>query len=403
MPKRLASCNLHRYDTFMFTAQQNDHPIPWEEISTPCYVVDEGRLQQNLQLLNTVQQRTGAKIILALKGFAMFSVFPLVREYLHGTTASSLHEARLGREEFGKEVHVYAVAYGDAEFPALLKMADHLVFNSFSQWQRFRKQALAHPGSTRFGIRINPGYSEVAVDLYNPCRPGSRFGMRREQFTGEDLAGISGLHFHTLCEQNADALERTLTIVQQQFGDILQGMQWINMGGGHHISRSDYDVDLLCRCINTFRKRFDAEVYLEPGEAIALNTGYLVASVLDIVHNDVDIAILDISATNHMPDVLEMPYQPDIQRSGLPGQYPYTYRLGGLSCLAGDVVGDYSFPTPLKIGQRLVFNDMAHYTMVKNTTFNGLPLPAIAIYHPSNGKLSIVRTFGYEDYKSRLS
>jgi len=378
-------------------------PIPWGEIPTPCYVVDEGRIEQNLQVLDTVQQRTGAKIVLALKGFAMFSLFPRIRRYLYGTAASSLNEARLGREEFGGEVHVYAVAYRDGEFPALLALANHITFNSFSQWRRFKDQALAATDSVRYGIRINPAYSEVAVDLYNPCRPGSRFGMRRAQFMGEDLTGISGLHFHTLCEQNADVLERTLAVVEQQFGDVLKQMQWLNMGGGHHISRPDYDVDGLCRIIDRFRQRFDLEVYLEPGEAIALNTGYLVASVLDVFHNDVDIAILDTSATAHMPDVLEMPYRPEILGAGQPGEHPHTYRLGGLTCLAGDVIGDYSFPEPLTVGQRLVFTDMAHYTMVKNTTFNGVPLPAIAIYHPADGKVSVVRTFGYEDYRSRLS
>jgi carboxynorspermidine decarboxylase len=333
----------------------------------------------------------------------MFSLFPLIRETLHGTAASSLHEARLGREEFGGEVHVYAVAYRDHEFPALLELADHITFNTFSQWRRFKERALARADPPRYGIRVNPGYSEVAVDLYNPCRPGSRFGMRREQFEGEDLSGIGGLHFHTLCEQNADVLERTLAVVERQFGPILARMQWLNMGGGHHISRPDYDVDRLCRVIDRFRQRYDLEVYLEPGEAIALNTGYLVSSVLDIFHNETDIAILDTSATAHMPDVLEMPYRPKIQGAGQPGEHAYDYRLGGLTCLAGDVIGDYSFPAPLEIGQQLVFNDMAHYTMVKNTTFNGVELPAIAIYRPDAGNVSMVRTFGYEDYKSRLS
>lgn len=378
-------------------------PVAVDGVPSPCYVVDAGRIEANLQVLDAVQQRTGARIVLALKAFAMFSLFPLVRRYLHGTAASSLNEARLGREECGGEVHVYAVAYRDDEYPALLGLANHMTYNSLAQWRRFRPQALAGPASVRHGIRINPGYSEVAAELYNPCRPGSRCGTRRSQFAGEDLDGISGLLFHTLCEQNADVLERTLKVVEEQFGDLLARMQWLNMGGGHHISRPGYDLDLLCRLIDRVRQRYGLEVYLEPGEAIALNTGYLVASVLDLFHGDVDHAILDTSATNHMPDVLEMPYRPEIQGAGAPGEHPHTYRLGGVTCLAGDTIGDYSFPQPLTVGQRLVFTDMAHYTMVKNTTFNGISLPAIAIYHPADARVSVVRTFQYEDYRSRLS
>ena len=378
--------------------------VSWEQLPTPCYVVDTVRLEHNLQILERVQQRTGAKIVLALKGFAMFHLFPLIRRYLHGTAASSWHEARLGREEFGREVHVYAVAYRDEEFPALLELADHITFNSFSQWRRFQAQALTRSDTVRYGVRINPGYSEVAVDLYNPCRSGSRLGMRREQFAGQDLTGLSGLHFHTLCEQNADTLERTLAVVTQQFGEFLETMRWINMGGGHHISRPDYDVDRLCRCIDQFRRRYPLEVYLEPGEAVALNTGCLLTSVLDIFPGDeVDIAILDTSAAAHMPDVLEMPYRPELQGAAAVGVHPYTYRLGGLTCLAGDVIGDYSFPAPLQLGQKLVFDDMAHYTMVKNTTFNGIGLPAIASYRGDTGEATLIKTFGYEDYKTRLS
>jgi len=384
-------------DQSFFSAALSKH------IPTPCYVVNTGLIKRNLAILQTVQQRTGAKIILALKGFAMFSLFPLIREYLYGTTASSLNEARLGHEEFGGETHVYAVAYRDEEFAELLRLAHHITFNSFSQWRRFKAQALAAQAPVRFGIRINPRYSEVDVDLYNPCRPGSRFGMTRDHFAGADLEGLSGLHFHTLCEQNADVLERTLTVVEQQFGDLFERLEWLNMGGGHHISRPDYDVDRLCRTIERFRARLDLDIYLEPGEAIALNTGYLVTSVLDIFRSEVDVAILDTSATAHMPDVLEMPYRPDIAGAGQPGEQAHTYRLGGLTCLAGDVIGDYSFPAPLAVGQKLVFTDMAHYTMVKNTTFNGINLPAIAIYDPDRDDLNIVKTFGYEAYRSRLS
>ena len=377
-------------------------PIPFEELPTPCYVVDERLIKNNLGIIETVQQRTGAKVILALKGFAMFSVFPLIREYLCGTTASSLNEARLGKNEFGKEVHVYAVAYRDSEMDELIQIASHLVWNSFSQWQRFREKAKQAP-HLRCGIRINPEYSEVPVDLYNPCKPGSQFGMDRKAFDRQELDGISGLHFHTLCEQNSDVLERTLDVVAEQFGPWLSNMEWINMGGGHQISRPDYDVDRMCRTIDRFKKQFHVEIYLEPGEAIVLNAGYLVASVLDLFDNELNVAILDTSATAHMPDVLEMPYRPEILGARQPGESAYTYRLCGLSCLAGDIVGDYSFSEPLQIGSRLVFTDMAHYTMVKNTTFNGVGLPAIAKVGAEGGEVEIVREFSYDSYRSRLS
>ncbi|MBU0679380.1 MAG: carboxynorspermidine decarboxylase [Verrucomicrobia bacterium] len=377
--------------------------LPFDRIPTPCYVVDTELLGKNLLVLDDVQKRTGVKIILALKGFAMFSVFPQIRKHLHGTTASSLNEARLGREEFGKEVHVYAPAYKEDEFADLLRISNHITFNSFNHWKRHRERALAGDHSVRFGIRINPEYSEVEVELYNPCRPGSRFGMTIGQFKGEDLTGISGLHFHTMCEQNSDTLKRTLDVVEKKFGRILENMDWINMGGGHHISRADYDVDLLCDTLNAFKRRFDLDIYLEPGEAIALNTGYLVASVLDLFQSDGQIAILDTSATAHMPDVLEMPYRPQIVGGGEADEFAHTYTLGGLTCLSGDVIGDYSFKEPLGIGDKLVFMDMAHYTMVKNTTFNGIPLPSIATYNPTSDDVKVVRKFGYEDYKGRLS
>lgn len=373
------------------------------EVPTPCYVVDEGALERNLKVLGSVQDRIGCKIILALKGFAMFSVFPLVRQYLKGAAASSLYEARLAREEFGREVHVYAPAYQDNEFDELLGYADHISFNSFSQWRRFRPAVERSPRKIRRGIRINPQHSEVKVPQYDPCGPCSRLGVTADQFEGQDLTGIDGLHFHTLCELNSDALERTLIAVEAKFGRYLDAMEWVNFGGGHHITRPDYDVDKLCRLIDDFRKHHKAEIILEPGEAIALNTGTLVASVLDIIRNEVDIAILDTSAAAHMPDVLEMPYRPQIEGAGKPGEHPFTYRLGGLTCLAGDVIGDYSFPKPLQIGDRLVFQDMAHYTMVKNNTFNGVRLPSIAIHDPKSGSTRVVRRFGYEDYRNRLS
>ena len=371
-------------------------------IQTPCYVCDIELLERNLKRLDAVQKRTGCKILLALKGFAMFHVFPLIRQYLHGTAASSLDEARLGFEEFGREVHVCAPAYQDREFEALLTYCDHLVFNSFYQWNRFKGIVRERGKDVFCGIRVNPEHSEVTAPIYDPCRPGSRLGVTRESFQDQNLEGITGLHFHTLCEMNADALERTLAVFESKFGIFLKAMKWVNFGGGHHITRENYDVERLCSLIAEFSGRYGVQVYLEPGEAVALGTGFLVASVLDIVHNEVDIAVLDTSATAHMPDVLEMPYRPDILGAGRPGEFPYTYRLGGLTCLAGDIVGDYSFAEPLAIGAKLVFLDMAHYTMVKNNTFNGVRLPSIAIAG-RDGRVRVVRKFQYEDYRNRLS
>jgi carboxynorspermidine decarboxylase len=371
-------------------------------LPTPCYVIDETALERNLRVLDAVQRRTGCKIIMALKGFAMFSVFPLIRQYLHGVTASSLDEARLGFEEFEKEVHVFAPAYQASEFPELLTYSDHIVFNSFSQWNRFKHAVRSYGKRVRCGIRVNPEHSEVKVPLYDPCGPCSRLGVTRQNFEPHNLEGISGLHFHNLCELNADSLARTLQAFVARFGEFLGGMQWVNFGGGHHITREDYDVELLCELISDFKQGYPLEVYLEPGEAIALDTGFLVASVLDIVHNDMDIAILDTSAAAHMPDVLEMPYRPEIVGAGQPGDYPHTYRLGGLTCLAGDIIGDYSFAQPLVVGSRLIFQDMAHYTMVKNNTFNGIRLPSIALQDRQN-QMRIIRNFGYEDYRNRLS
>ena len=376
--------------------------IDLNDIPTPCYIVDETALERNLQILDSVQRRTGCRIIMAIKGFAMFSLFPLIGRYLHGIAASSLDEARLGFEEFKKEVHVFAPAYRGAEFQELLGYCDHIVFNSFSQWSRFKPTVLDCGRRSSCGIRVNPEHSEVKVPIYDPCGPFSRLGVTRDNFRGNDLDGISGLHFHNLCELNADSLARTLPVFEEKFGDYLERIEWVNFGGGHHVTRKDYDVDLLCRLIEDFKKRHDLEVYLEPGEAIALNTGVLAASVLDIIHNRMDIAILDTSAAAHMPDVLEMPYRPEIVGAGKPGEYPHTYRLGGLTCLAGDVIGDYSFAQPLEVGSRLVFLDMAHYTMVKNNTFNGVRLPTIAI-RDSRNRIRIVRRFGYEDYRNRLS
>ena len=387
-------------------------------IPTPCYVCDEGRLEENLKTLDSVQRRTGCRILLALKGFALFALFPLIRKYLCGVSASSLHEARLGAEAFGKEVHLCAPAYREDEFDSLLQCCTHVVFNSFSQWKRFRSRARAQAPRVECGIRINPEHSEVKTALYDPCRPFSRLGVTRKNFQENELEGITGLHFHTLCEQDAASLERTLKAVEKKFEAFLptrratagqptspktnQRLKWINFGGGHHITRKGYDVDLLCRLINDFRTRYAMSVYLEPGEAVVLNAGVLVASVIDIIYNDMEIAILDTSAAAHMPDVLEMPYRPEVAGAGKPGEFPHTYRLGGVTCLAGDIIGDYSFPEKLTVGAKVVFQDMAHYTMVKNTTFNGVGLPSIAI-RGAIGQVRMVREFGYEAYRGRLS
>ena len=369
-------------------------------VETPAYIVDLGRLRSNLATLADVQARAGCKVLLALKGFAMWSVFPVVGEFLSGIAASSPHEARLGRELLGKEVHAYAPAYSKADIAELVTLVDHLVFNSFGQWQRFR----AAVGAIPVGMRINPQHSEVPVALYDPCAAGSRLGVTRDQFRPDLMDGLSGLHFHTLCELGSDALERTLAVVEAKFDAELRRVSWVNFGGGHHITRPDYDVERLVRVVSDFLARRGLEVYLEPGEAIAINTGILVSSVLDLVRNSgIDIAILDTSATAHMPDVLEMPYRPLVVGAGRPGENAHTYRLGGLTCLAGDVIGDYSFPRRLAVGDKLVFADMAHYTMVKNTTFNGVRLPSIALHDPATGAIEVVRRFGYQDYKDRLS
>lgn len=371
-------------------------------MSTPCYILAEEALLRNLKILDSVQKRTGSKIIMALKGFAMFGVFPLIRQYLYGVSASSVDEARLGYEEFGKEVHVCAPAYGDSEFGELLNYADYMVFNSFSQWRRFKATVAGSKKKIMCGIRVNPEHSEVRIPIYDPCGQFSRLGTTRDNFDENELEGITGIHFHNLCELNSDSLSRTLKVVEEKFGIFFDRLKWINFGGGHHITRKDYDIELLCNLITDFKKHYPIEVYLEPGEAIALNVGVLEASVIDIIHNKMDIAILDTSAATHMPDVLEMPYRPLIKGAGRPGEYKHIYRLGGATCLAGDIIGDYSFPEPLKLGSRIVFEDMAHYTMVKNNTFNGLRLPSIAIRKIS-GDIQTIKKFGYEDYKNRLS
>lgn len=372
------------------------------ELPTPSYVVDEKLLIRNLEILKSIQDRTGCKILLALKGFSMHSVFPLVGQYLKGIAASSLFEARLGSEKMGKEVHVYSPAYIDEEIDELLGYCDHVVFNSFDQWRKFKDKVKNHSRKIECGIRINPEYSEIETAIYNPCYQHSRLGVTLSNFKPEELERIDGLHFHAMCEQNSDTLERIIKVVEEKFGEHLKRMKWLNLGGGHHITRPDYDIETLVRCIVYLKEKYKVDIYLEPGEAVALNTGFLVTKVLDIVDNGMKIAILDASAACHMPDVLEMPYRPAIINAGQPNEYPYTYRLGGNTCLAGDIIGDYSFKEPLKPGDRLVFCDMAHYTMVKNNMFNGVNLPNIMLYNEDEG-FKMIRQFGYEDFENRLS
>lgn len=371
------------------------------KVNTPCYVTDENKLLNNMKILQRIQDRTDCKILLAQKAFSMYSAYPLMSKYLAGTTASGLNEAMLGRDEFGGEVHVFSPAYKQSEMSQLLKIADHIVFNSFRQWNKYRTVVKDCGREISCGIRVNPEYSEIETEIYNPCAENSRLGVTAEQFDETLLGGIDGLHFHTMCEQSSDTLERTLKHFEDKFGKYLYGMKWVNFGGGHHITRDGYDIEKLIECVDYISNKYDVQVYLEPGEACALNAGYLVTEVLDIGKNGMNYAIVDTSAACHMPDVLEMPYRPFIINSGLPGEKAYTYRLGGPTCLAGDIIGDYSFDKPLNEGDRLVFTDMAIYSMVKNNTFNGMPLPAIYLY-TLDGELKLIKEFGYEDFKTRL-
>ena len=376
-----------------------------DQLPTPCYVIDEKKLKENLEILGDVREKAGCKILLAQKAFSCFYEYPLIGRYLDGTTASGLYEARLGKEEMGKENHVFAPAYKDADIKELGEICDHIIFNSFAQLRR-HKDAVS---GKSLGLRINPECSTQGEHaIYDPCAPGSRLGVTKEVFDCEIAAepelfeALDGLHFHTLCEQNADDLAKTLEAVEEKFGPWLSKIKWLNMGGGHHITRDDYDRELLIKCIRHIRDTYGVEVYLEPGEAIALNAGYLVTEVMDIVENGLSVLILDASAACHMPDVLEMPYRPPLKDSGVSGEKEFTYRLSSCTCLAGDVIGDYSFDHKIQVGDKLYFQDMAIYSMVKNNTFNGIPLPGIAVMK-EDGDCEMIRTFGYEDFKGRLA
>ena len=379
-----------------------------QKVETPCYVIDEKQLRKNLELLKYVREKAGCKILLAQKAYSAFATYPLIAQYLDGCTASGIFEARLGYEEmakpFGKENHIFSPAFPEQDFDEILTLCDHIVFNSPRQWARFRDRVRESPRYIQAGIRINPEYSEIETDIYNPCFTGSRLGTTLAEFQRDPALyeGIDGLHFHTMCEQGADVLERTLPYVEERFGFLFDRIKWLNFGGGHHITRPDYDVEKLISCVRRIRERYGLEVYLEPGEAVALNAGWLVTTVLDTFKNGCSIAITDASAACHMPDVLEMPYRPNIIGAGEPNEKPHTYRLGGNTCLAGDIIGDYSFDKPLSEGDRLVFCDMAIYSMCKNNTFNGIPLPSIYLLGES-GECRLVKRFGYEDFKGRLS
>ena len=371
------------------------------KVKTPCYVVEESLLLKNAKILEYVQQQANCKILLAQKAFSMYSAYPLLSKYLKGTTASGLYEAKLGREEFDGEVHVFSPAYKTDEMQELVQIADHIVFNSFSQWKKHRDTIKNCGRKISCGLRVNPEYSEIETEIYNPCAKNSRLGITLEQFDESELDGIDGLHFHTMCEQGAETLERTLPYFEEKFGKYLYNMKWVNFGGGHHITKDDYNVELLIKCVKYISEKYNVQVYLEPGEAVALNAGFLVSEVMDIGKNGINFAIVDTSAACHMPDVLEMPYRPMIVGSGQPDEKSYTYRLGGPTCLAGDIIGDYSFDKPLTVGDRLVFTDMAIYSMVKNNTFNGMPLPRIYL-NTLDDELKLVKEFGYEDFKYRL-
>ena len=377
--------------------------MKWQEIPTPCYVVDEKKLKQNLKILQNLEQETGCHVLLAQKAFSMFSLYPLIGQYISGTTASGIFEARLGKEEMGKENHVFAPAYKEKDMEELVQICDHVIFNSFAQYEKYQHYFLQQECTASAGIRVNPECStQEGHEIYDPCGPGSRLGVVKSEFPDQLPEGIEGLHFHTLCEQNADDLITTWHAFEEKFGSYLKQVKWLNLGGGHHITRADYDIELLEKCILHMKEKYDLDIYLEPGEAIALNAGYLATTVMDVVDNDIQTLILDASAACHMPDVLEMPYRPPLRSSGMPEEKKYTYRLSSYTCLAGDIIGDYSFDEEKKVDDRLYFEDMAIYSMVKNNTFNGIPLPDIAVMDES-GECKVIRSFSYEDFKGRLS
>ena len=371
-------------------------------IETPYYLCYEELLENNLKLLDFVQQESGAKIILALKGFAMWSTFALVKKYLQGCTASGLHEALLAREKFDKEVHTYSPAFKDEDIETIAQISDHIVFNSPNQLFKYCDRVKKTNPDISISLRINPEYSASPKEIYNPCAIYSRLGTTLANFDEEILKHIDGLNFHALCEQGADELDEVLTAFEKNFSSYFKNLKYINFGGGHHITKKGYDVEKLIKLIKGFREKYDVEVYLEPGEAVGWETGTLVSTVLDIVNNGMDVAILDTSAEAHMPDTLAMPYRADVRDSGEAGEKKYTYRLAGNTCLAGDIMGDYSFDEPLKVGDRVIFEDQIHYTFVKNTTFNGIKLPSLAL-KKKDGTIEIIKDFGYEDYKGRLS
>ncbi|HFI0507600.1 TPA: carboxynorspermidine decarboxylase [Streptococcus suis] len=372
-----------------------------DQVPTPAYVIDEAKLVNNLEILKSVQERTGCKVLLAQKAFSMYAIYPLISQYLAGTTASGLYEAKLGREEFGGEVHVFAPAFKDADLEEILEIADHIVFNSERQLRKHVDKCRA--AGVSVGLRINPECSTQGEHaLYDPCAAGSRFGVRIDQFSEDLLDLVDGLHFHTLCEQNSDDLKTTLDAVEAKFGPYLHRIKWLNMGGGHHVTREDYDLDLLISSIQHMQEAYGLEVYIEPGEAIALNAGYLVTEVLDTVENGIETLVLDASATCHMPDVLEMPYRPPLRNGFEAGEKEFTYRLSSNTCLTGDIIGDYSFEKPVEIGDKLYFEDMAIYSFVKNNTFNGIGLPSLVLMDKT-GDCRIIKEFGYEDFKGRLS
>lgn len=372
----------------------------FSNINTPAYVVDKSKLISNLEILRYVEKTSGCKILLAQKAFSMFEVYPLIAEYISGTASSGLYEAKLGYEYMKKQNHVFSPAYKEEEFDEILEICDHIIFNSFSQWEKFKDKALK--SNRQFGMRINPEHSTQNHAIYDPCSAFSRLGVTKKNFKEDLLDGITGFHFHTLCEQNSDALIETINAVEEKFGPYIKKMKWVNFGGGHHITRKDYDILALIECIKAFKEKYNVEVYLEPGEAIALDAGVLVSKVIDIIHNEMDIAIMDTSAACHIPDVLEMPYRPNVLNAKMPNELKYTFRLAGPTCLAGDVISDYSFDYKLKTGDIVVFCDMAIYTMVKNNTFNGMPLPSIYLAQNSTD-FKLVKKFGYEDFKNRLS